>query len=156
MPRSALRHKRGRSNDARYQVTPMKRQIAIGLGLSIVAASQPALVFQPRETLGWIGLSGLSISPRSASVAIPSVPEVQFDIDEIVRQVRDHIDLLQAGFGVEQPSEVTIELRCERVVELELLRGRDQVFAFATPRCPDRPEIPSWAWAWELSTPEGW
>jgi len=33
-----------------------------------------------------------------------------------------------------------------------------RTFALTFPKvaCPDRPEIPSWAWAWELSTPEGW
>jgi len=139
----------------------MKKSIAVWAGVGIAAVSQAAFIVHPSETADWMGLSNLWSQAGAVSVSatavVPVIAKIEFDVDDLVRQLRDHVATLPCiEFGVDQPAEITVEVRGERMVEVDILRHREQVFVYAGKLCPDKPEIPSWAWAWELSTPEGW
>lgn len=157
--------KRGQGNDARYQVTPMKKSIAIWAGIGLAAASQAVFVVRPSESADWIGLSQLwdRVETVAAPVVIepvPAIAKIEFDVDELVRHLQEHVSELQRlEFGFGELAEGPIVVQTETVVEVEvkiLEQCGEQAFTYSLNLCPDRPEIPSWAWAWELSTPEGW
>lgn len=139
----------------------MKKSIAVWVGVGIAAISNAAFIARPSETADWMGLASLWSQAGAVCVStsdlVPAIAKIEFDVDELVQQIRDHVTTLQRfDFGVEPMAEVTVEVCGERMVEVEILRHSDQVFVYAGNICPDKPEIPSWAWAWELSTPEGW
>lgn len=77
--------------------------------------------------------------------------QLKIDLSEFVRSLK---------FEEIQLPTIIIEPALS-ITRLDCLEGRfdslSTVALAAEPSvCPDRPVIPDWAWAWELSSPEAW
>lgn len=119
----------------------MKKIIAFGMGVGIATMSHAAFVVDTSDTFCWNTTSVVTVTERIDPIVVAPPTCTGFDIAAMVR-------------GAFRFVEAHVELA---LMDVELLQSRTmEVFVFRAPACPDKPELPSWAWAWELSTPEGW
>jgi hypothetical protein len=145
----------------------MIKNIAIGIGIGFAALSQAASMNERGEFAQWAGLTFSKVPvtvqvnlSKDEQIACMRKAQVMIAFESILRQLRQHVEELQ----IVKFAPMDLEIELAPLAEFETqFRELDMfvpngTFAFvpAPPACPDRPEIPQWAWAWELSTPEGW